>query len=116
MEEEYFPLEFFMFSYDTWHRELNIYHSTPLIGDLLVGCDFRLYKGLSVNASFGYGLRVLKIQYARVTFPAGQHPLAPVYEEKIGRPYSLVLNYMTIQLGLSYAFDTHKRKPKTEMP
>ena len=114
-ELEYDPISFSFVAFNIWNTELNIYKSTPFIGDLLVGCNFRIYNELSINLAFGYSVRVIKAQYARVTFPAGP-PSTPIYEEKIGRPYSLVLNYMTIQLGLSYAFDTHKRKPKTETP
>lgn len=114
-ELEYDPISFSFVASKIWNTELNVYKSTPFIGDLLVGCDFRIYKGFSMNLAFGYSIRVIKVQYEKVTFPAGP-PSAPIYEEKIGQPYSLSLNYLTFQLGLSYAFDIHKKKQKTEMP
>jgi hypothetical protein len=99
---------------NSWSDNINIYHSTPFVGDLLVGCDFRIYKGFSANIGIGYGLRIIRVQYANVTFPAGQQPSTPIKEEKLGKPYSLPLHYMVIQGGLSYAFDVHKKKPKTK--
>lgn len=98
-----------------WNKNINYYQSTPFIGNLLVGCDFRLYKGLSVNAAFGYGLRILKAQYGTLYYyPSVQNK--PATEIKIGNPYTLGFNMLTLQLGLSYAFDIHKKKQKTETP
>lgn len=108
-EVDYYPHISFFYSPSPWNRELNIYHSTPFVGDLLAGCDFRIYKGFSANIAIGYGVRVLRVQYAEVTFPAGQQPSAPISEEKIGNPYSSPLNYMVIQVGLSYAFSFQKK-------
>lgn len=112
---DYYPFVYLFQTSAPWNKEVNIYHSTPFVGELLAGCDFRIYKGFSVNIAIGYGVRVLRVQYAEVTFPAGQQPSAPISEEKIGNPYSLPLNYMVIQVGLSYAFSFQK-KPKTETP
>src|SRR5690554_5713505 len=93
---------------------INYYQSTPFISTFLAGCDFRLYQGLSINTAFGYGLRVIKVQHGKLYY----HPSVngkPIKEEKIGTPYTLPVNYLTLQLGLSYAFDISKKKTKTEM-
>jgi|GEM_PF-1695454 len=109
--ESYDPVIYFSSLYQSWDIRINYYKSTPFIGNLLVGCDFRLYKGLSVNAAFGYGLRILKTQYGKLYY----HPSVqdkPIAETKIGNPYTVGLNYLTLQLGLNYAFSFHKKEKK----
>lgn len=112
--EDYDPQIIFAPNYQsTVAINTNLYQSTPLIGSLLLGCNIKIHKELSANISLGYSLKILNSQYAVLYF---KHNISnePILIEKIGQPYSLALNYMTIQLGLSYAFDVHKKKPKTK--
>lgn len=108
----YIPERYFLPFETSKYKKLNIYHSTPFVGDLLFGSDFKVFKGFSINVSLGYSIRVIKVQYAIIGFPLGPQPSVPIYEEKISQPYSLALNYLTFQLGLNYAFSFHKKEKK----
>lgn len=111
---DYYPVPPYLSSIVAFNANVNYYKSTPFIGNLLVGCDFRLYKELSVNTAFGYGLRILKAQYGTLYYhPSVQNK--PATETKIGNPYTLGFNMLTLQLGINYTF-SFKKKTKTEMP
>ena len=112
--EDYDPVKYANTYSMSGSTNVNYYQSTPFIGEFLVGCDFRVYKGFSANLAIGHSVRVLKVQYGMLYYNPSVKD-KPITETKIGSPYTINLNYMTLQLGLSYAFDIHKKKQKTEM-
>ena len=92
----------------------NFYQSTPFIGSLLIGCDFRIYKDLRVNLALGYGLRVLKTRYGMLTFHPEQSTMKPVKTEYISEPYTVAFHMLDFQLGLSYAFSFKKKEKQAK--
>lgn len=109
----YYPVSLYLPNIEAFNADINFYKSTPFIGDIMVGCDFRLYKGLSINGSIGYEIRIIKSQYGILHYQANNpNPTVSI----IDNPYKLGFNMLTIQFGLSYAFDIHKKQPKTFAP
>ena len=83
----------------------NFYHSTPFLGTLSLGCDFRLSKDLRLNLSAAYGLKKMKYKY--LEWKDGDD-----YREKLkSAPVeSKTFHYINAQLGLSYNFSFKKSK------
>ena len=87
------------------------YQNTPIMFGISAGYSMRIFNGFQLNASFGYNLTRWNLKYVRwmnATELAEKLPKAPILH------YSL--HSMAFQLGLSYAFDIHKKKQKAEMP
>ncbi|MBN9293186.1 MAG: hypothetical protein J0G96_04315 [Flavobacteriia bacterium] len=92
----------------------NIYKGTPLISDFLVGCNVKIVDELSLNFSVGYGIRVLKSQYAYLHFNTDISTTVPVATQYIDKPYNVVFHMVDFQLGLSYAFSFKKKEKQVK--
>jgi len=112
--KDFYPTEIYYSGLNQKELQINgyTYQSNPFIGNFLVGCDFRIYKGLSANFAIGYGLRILKMRYGMLTFYSEQSSSMPDKVEYIGSPFTINFNMLTLQLGLNYAFSFHKKDKK----
>ncbi|MBN9293189.1 MAG: hypothetical protein J0G96_04330 [Flavobacteriia bacterium] len=90
---------------DYYHSDY--YISTPMIGNLLIGCDFRIINGLNINVALGYGYRIMKIRYKQ-WHPDEQEPWADLsgkYNLKDGD----LLHCVDFQIGLNYTLSVKKK-------
>lgn len=55
---DYRPTDYISKTIDT-----RFYKSTPLVGNINLGADFRIIKNLNLDLNIGYGFRVIKTQY-----------------------------------------------------
>lgn len=94
-------------------KEIFYYVSTPFIGSILIGNEFKIYKELNVNLGIGFSMRGVKVRYKSWN----------TYESEpkadISNPYSLEgiswLKILDLSFGLNYTF-SFKKKPKIETP
>lgn len=107
-ERFYSPIKFSSPSSLPWYFNVNLYKSTPFIGNLLMGCNFKLYKGLSMNVVLGYGIRVIKLQYAHLEYVYNSAEI-PDKIHTINKPYTLGFNMFVVQTGLNYTFSFKKK-------
>lgn len=96
----YRPVDYFSSLYDTRY-----YVSTPILGNITIGCDFRLTRGLHINIGFGYGYRFIKTRYDKWAF---------IESEMSMKKYSVEENkqfhFLDVQVGLSYSFPLKKKE------
>lgn len=89
------------------YYDSDYYASTPFVGNIVLGCDFQLIKGLNFNMALGYGVRIMKIRYkkwdADQSEPAGD--LSDKYSLKEGK----LLHCIDLQIGFNYAFPFKKK-------
>lgn len=76
----------------------NFYVGTPFVGNILTGVDYRIMEGLHINASAGFGVRIMKTKYAE--WLEGQN----VYKKLETIPEKThYISTMDFELGVSYA-------------
>ena len=96
--------------------QYNLYKGTPLIGDIMVGCNFNISKNISLNLMAGYGIRLLKSQEAKVSVIdmsiVGQKLFKTIKVQAIDSPYLVAFHMLNFHFGLNYTF-SFKKKPKT---
>ena len=100
------------FSYtkpETTFYYASFYHSTPLVGSAIVGCDIRLTENLHLSVGAGYGLRFIKSSYA------WWNEKVELTKETLN-DYSIPLrdwhDMIDVKLGISYAFSLKKKENK----
>ncbi|PKR81841.1 hypothetical protein CW751_00440 [Brumimicrobium salinarum] len=88
----------------------NFYQSTPFLGTLSLGCDFRLSKVVRLNFSMGYSLRKMKYKY--LEWYDGDN-----YREMLKNVpvESKMFHFINAQLGLNYTFSIMKSKENTKI-
>ena len=88
----------------------NFYHSTPFLGTLSLGCDFRLSEHVRLNLSAGYALKKMKYKY--LEWSDGDD-----YREmlKSAPVESKMFHFINAQLGLNYTFSIMKSKENTKI-
>ena len=92
----------------------NIYKGTPFIGNLSLGCNVRIMYGLSLNLSFGYGLRILRSQLVKLDFNTYQQTGIPTKITDVNDSYLIPFHMMDLQAGLSYSFSFKKNEKNKE--
>ena len=87
----------------------NFYQSTPLLGTISLGCDFRLSKDVRLNFSMGYSLRKMKYKY--LEWYDGDN-----YREMLKNVpvESKMFHHINAQLGLNYSFSLKKSPEKNK--
>gem|GEM_PF-3046308 len=84
------------------------YVSTPFEGNLLVGNEFKLLKGLFLNFGIGFTIRGVKIRYKE------WNKGTPEPESDISDPHSLTglkwKKEVSLTLGLNYTFSFKKKE------
>lgn len=106
-EPDFFPFEDKQYYPSMYSRySSRFYVGTTFVSNILMGCDIFLMKGLHLNISAGYGLRVMRTRYANWTgspiFPKGEIHKIPVTSKN--------LNMLDLQLGFSYVFSLRSKK------
>lgn len=82
----------------------SFYYSTPLVGNILFGCDVRITEGLHLSLGVGYGLRTMK---AREIY--WDYDEEPSEELRNTKPQNTKLfQVLNAKLGISYAFSFKK--------
>jgi hypothetical protein len=89
--------------------QANFYHSTPFIGNIMIGFNFQIIDQLHFALTAGYGLRVMKTKH--LNWLEGDNYLENLNAKFVETHFFHAFDF---QLSLSYAFDIHKKKPKTK--
>ncbi len=98
---------------------ITYYHSTPFIGSIMTGCEWRIINKLYLRLSLVNDLQVLKTRTLLLTkneaiyYGYTNHTISKSL--KNSPVETTIMNSLGIQLGLSYAF-SFKKKPKPETP
>ena len=95
------------FSYtkpETTFLYASFYHSTPLVGSAIVGCDIRLTNNLHLSIGAGYGYRGVKTRYV------WWNEKEELTKEMLHKRAILTEWYdmIDVKLGISYAFSLKK--------
>ena len=96
------------FSYtkpETTFYYASFYHSTPLVGSAIVGCDIRLTENLHLSVGAGYGLRFIKSRYA---WWNEKEELTKEMLNDISIRLRDWHDMIDVKLGISYAFSLKK--------
>lgn len=91
------------------------YISTPLVGNVILGNEFRLMEGLFINLGIGYSFNAFKVGFKKWGLDQ-QEP-----ESEIVKPYSLrndgnpnievvFRHAIVLNLGINYTFSFHKKE------
>ena len=82
-------------------------YTTPFIGGVLIGCDFRISEHVNLNLGAGYGLGTIKTMerkwYTNYTIYDEKNPSSSVVEREV---YQMI----NFRIGISYAFSLKKNK------
>lgn len=81
------------------------YISTPFIGNIFLGCDFKVFKRFHLILSIGYGYRIINTK--RVHWSVKEDPSIKLSDASI---ISYELNMVNYKLSLTYSFSL-KKKP-----
>ncbi len=116
--KEYIPVEKYYFyptsSNPTATVQTNIYKGTPILSNILIGCNLQLIESVSLNISAGYGLKMLRTQEATLLFDENvsrSEPKSMILEKQ---PYLVTFHMFNVQVGLNYSFSLHNNQKSKE--
>ncbi|MCO5268472.1 MAG: hypothetical protein M9897_06225 [Brumimicrobium sp.] len=80
------------------HYYSHFYISTPFVGGVLAGVDYKVFDGFHINLSVGFGMRIMKTKYAEWNEGDDYYKKLETTPEK-----THYLSTMDFELGVSYA-------------
>ncbi|MDD2983805.1 MAG: hypothetical protein PHQ74_10495 [Crocinitomicaceae bacterium] len=102
------PADYLPYQLEDGYVFTNLYKGTPLITNFSIGCNVKIVSGLSFDATFGYGIRLLRSQHA-ILNPNSNTPKGHVQVQSINSPYLVPFHMLDFQAGLSYTFSMKKK-------
>lgn len=91
------------------------YISTPLVGSIFLGNEFRIFEGFNINVELGYLFRAVRA-YHKKWEPNAPEPKTEIVEthriKNSANGETEFIHYFEFGIGINYTFPFHKEKPQ----